>query len=120
MTKAQKHREAFFWGGAADSGLVERAARLKGPFGRSAKYFNVALRPGEDVTSRCFAVAGGQVVDLGDGKFPIPDIKVRKLSDKGLCCVKASSQRVLWRERHSVSPRCTVRLTGLLVMLERD
>lgn len=53
---------------------VERTARLEGPFGGAAEYLNAALCPGEDVASRRFAVAGGQVVDLGDRKFPIPDI----------------------------------------------
>lgn len=74
MTKAQKYREAFLERRNCSS--VERTARLEGPFGCSAKYFDVALRPGEDIPGRCFAVAGRQVVDLSDRKFPIPDIQV--------------------------------------------
>ncbi len=73
-TKAQKYGEAFLEKVKCSS--VERTARLEGPFGRPAKYFNVVLRPGEDVAGRCFAVAGRQVVDLGTGKFPIPDIQI--------------------------------------------
>ena len=71
-TKAQKYREAFSWKEKCSS--VKWTAWLEGPFGRSAKYFYVALRPGEDVAGRRFAVAGRQVVDLGDRKFPIPDV----------------------------------------------
>lgn len=74
---------------------VVRTARLKGPFSCSAKYFNVVLCPGEDVARRCSAVAGGQVVDLGDGKFPVPDVEVRQLTDIGLRRVESSTQCIL-------------------------
>lgn len=94
-TKAQKYREAFFFS-TVEWSSVERTARLEGPFGRAAEYFDVALRPGEDVAGRCFAVAGCQVVDLGNRKFPVPDVQVRQLADVGLRGVEASSQRVLW------------------------
>lgn len=74
---------------------VVRTARLKGPFGCSAKYFNVVLCPGENVARRCSAVAGGQVVDLGDGKFPVPDVEVRQLADIGLRRIESSAQCIL-------------------------
>lgn len=75
---------------------VERTARLEGPFGRAAEYFDVALCPGEDVAGRRFAVAGGQVVDLGNRKFPVPDVQVRQFADVGLRGIEAASQGVLW------------------------
>lgn len=52
---------------------VVGVASLESPFSRS-EYFNVVLRPGEDVAGWRFAIARRQVVDLGGGKFPIPDI----------------------------------------------
>lgn len=55
---------------------VVRTARLEGPFGCSTKYFDIALRPGEDVAGLCFAVAGCQVVDLCSRELPTPDIQV--------------------------------------------
>lgn len=95
-TKAQKYEEAFslfplFSPSLFPHSSVVRTARLKGPFGCSAKYFNVVLCPGEDVARRCSAVAGGQVVDLVDGKFPVPDVEVGQLADVGLRRIESSA-----------------------------
>lgn len=93
--KAQKYREAssffFLSPRKASCSSVERAARLEGPFGGSAKYFNVALCPGENVPDQRFAVAGGQVVDLADGQFPAPDVQVGQLAHVGLRGVEAAA-----------------------------
>lgn len=78
---------------------VVRTARLEGPFGCSAKYFNVVLCPGEDVARWRSAVAGGQVVDLVDGKFPVPDVEVGQLAHVGLRCIESSAECVLPKQR---------------------
>lgn len=78
---------------------VVRTARLEGPFGCSTKYFNVVLCPGEDVARRRSAVAGGQVVDLVDGKFPVPDVEVGQLAYVGLRRIESSAQRVLRKKQ---------------------
>lgn len=97
-TKAQKYREAFFFRKTVKRSSVERATRLEGPFGCPAEYFDVALYPGEDVAGRRSAVAGRQVVDLGDREFPVPDVQVCQLANVSLRGVKASSQHVLWND----------------------
>ena len=74
---------------------VERAARLEGPLGRSPKYLNVALRPGEDVPRRGSAAAARQVLDLRHRQFPVPDVQVGQLAHVGLRGVKASPKGVL-------------------------
>lgn len=55
---------------------VERTARLECPLGSSTENFNVGLRPREYVASLRFAVAGCQVINLPDGKLPIPHVEI--------------------------------------------
>lgn len=87
-----------------------RTARLEGPFGGATEYFNVVLCPGEDVARWCSAVAGGQVVDLVDGKFPVPDVEVGQLAYVGLRRIEPSTQCVLpkqcgWKSQSSAKSK---------------
>lgn len=77
---------------------VERTARLETPLGRSSEYFDVALRPGEDIPRRRFASAGRQVLDLSPRKFPVPYVQIGQLAHIRLRGVEASAQRVLWNQ----------------------
>lgn len=94
-TKAQKYREDS---STAKRPSVERTARLETPLGRSSEYFDVALRPGEDVPRQSFASAGRQVLDLTPRKFPVPYVQICQLAHICLRGVEASAQRVLWEQ----------------------
>lgn len=76
---------------------VQLTTSLKCPLGGSSVNINAALQPRKHVAYLRFAAASCQVVYLSNRQLPVPDMKIRQVSNKSLCSIKAPSKRILWK-----------------------
>lgn len=92
------------WANPPSAGAsVELTACLECPLGGAAVNVETRLHPRENVAHLRFAAARGQVVNLPDGQFTVPDVEIGQVPDEGLRGVESPSEHILrWRQMDSI------------------